>query len=333
MTNIDKVGSAGFDPSVTFTDPLSRLANRTLEDVPPAADGKTVPPSDLPTLEAPAHALSIERLVAAIGNEMRRQGVREGLDAIDSQAQEIDQKYSEKLAEIAKEIDKKENQSIWDKICKVFRCIGMALGFIASIATIAAGSAMGNPALIVAGVAALLLTIDSVVSEATGGKVSLSAGFTELGKVFGLSDNTAKWFGFGMTMALTVAAVAISFGGAAASSAASAVRSATDVGAKLLNITSKASVVTNIGQGVVGVGTGVSNAVLASINYDIEQIKARKVDIEAILERMRADMETSEEFVEHELEVANDLMEKVTEISQNCAQTTAAVLTNAPATA
>ena len=42
---------------------------------------------------------------------MRRQGVREGLDAIDSQAQEIDQKYSEKLAEIAKEIDKKENQS------------------------------------------------------------------------------------------------------------------------------------------------------------------------------------------------------------------------------
>lgn len=44
MTNIDKVGSAGFDPSVTFTDPLSRLANRTLEDVPPAADGKTVPP-------------------------------------------------------------------------------------------------------------------------------------------------------------------------------------------------------------------------------------------------------------------------------------------------
>ena len=330
MTNIDKVGSAGFDPSVTFTDPLSRLANRTLEDVPPAADGKTVPPSDLPTLEAPAHALSIERLVAAIGNEMRRQGVREGLDAIDSQAQEIDQKYSEKLAEIAKEIDKKENQSIWDKICKVFRCIGMALGFIASIATIAAGSAMGNPALIVAGVAALLLTIDSVVSEATGGKVSLSAGFTELGKVFGLSDNTAKWFGFGMNMALTVAAVAISFGGATASSAASAV---TDLGAKLLNITSKASVVTNIGQGVVGVGTGVSNAVLASINYDIEQIKARKVDIEAILERMRADMETSEEFVEHELEVANDLMEKVTEISQNCAQTTAAVLTNAPATA
>lgn len=333
MTNIDKVGSAGFDPSVTFTDPLSRLANRTLEDVPPAADGKTVPPSDLPTLEAPAHALSIERLVAAIGNEMRRQGVREGLDAIDSQAQEIDQKYSEKLAEIAKGIDKKENQSIWDKICKVFRCIGMALGFIASIATIAAGSAMGNPALIVAGVAALLLTIDSVVSEATGGKVSLSAGFTELGKVFGLSDNTAKWFGFGMNMALTVAAVAISFGGAAASSAASAVRGATDLGAKLLNITSKASVVTNIGQGVVGVGTGVSNAVLASINYDIEQIKARKVDIEAILERMRADMETSEEFVEHELEVANDLMEKVTEISQNCAQTTAAVLTNAPATA
>ena len=321
MTNIDKVGSAGFDPSVTFTDPLSRLANRTLEDVPPAADGKTVPPSDLPTLEAPAHALSIERLVAAIGNEMRRQGVREGLDAIDSQAQEIDQKYSEKLAEIAKEIDKKENQSIWDKICKVFRCIGMALGFIASIATIAAGSAMGNPALVVAGVAALLLTIDSVVSEATGGKV------------FGLSASTAKWFGFGMNMALTVAAVAISFGGAAASSAASAVRGATDLGAKLLNITSKASVVTNIGQGVVGVGTGVSNAVLASINYDIEQIKARKVDIEAILERMRADMETSEEFVEHELEVANDLMEKVTEISQNCAQTTAAVLTNAPATA
>ena len=241
MTNIDKVGSAGFDPSVTFTDPLSRLANRTLEDVPPAADGKTVPPSDLPTLEAPAHALSIERLVAAIGNEMRRQGVREGLDAIDSQAQEIDQKYSEKLAEIAKEIDKKENQSIWDKICKVFRCIGMALGFIASIATIAAGSAMGNPALIVAGVAALLLTIDSVVSEATGGKVSLSAGFTELGKVFGLSDNTAKWFGFGMNMALTVAAVAISFGGAAASSAASAVRGATDLGAKLLNITSPTS--------------------------------------------------------------------------------------------
>ena len=38
MTNIDKVGSSGFDPSVTFTDPLSRLANRTLEDVPPAAD-------------------------------------------------------------------------------------------------------------------------------------------------------------------------------------------------------------------------------------------------------------------------------------------------------
>ena len=41
----------------------------------------------------------------------------------------------------------------------------------------------------------------------------------------------------------------------------------------------------------------------------------------------------SKSSAEHELEVANDLMEKVTEISQNCAQTAAAVLTNAPATA
>lgn len=44
MTNIDKVGSSGFDPSVTFTDPLSRLANRTLEDVPPRRGRENRPP-------------------------------------------------------------------------------------------------------------------------------------------------------------------------------------------------------------------------------------------------------------------------------------------------
>lgn len=318
VTDLDKVGQ-GQSSSLDETTPEVRIDSADIKG--------------LPVLDTPARPLSVEKLLTAIANEQRRNGIRAAVDQIEQHGYEVQNENAKKLEEIAKQIDKKENMSIWDKIRNAFRYIGMALGLIAGAITTAVGAITGNALMIVAGVAAMVLTLDSVVSEATDGKVGISAGLTKLGEACGMSSDTAKWFGFGLNMALTVVSVAISFG---AAGAARAVTAGTEAAAKVSQATgllAKASTVSNFSEGITGIGTGVSGAVVASYEKQIADSQAKQVDIDAILEGLRNQTKMLEEFVKHETELASNLMQDVMNIIENCGDAATAVLTNQPATA
>lgn len=291
---------------------------------------------ELPDLPPSMGGLSLDTLLSAIADEERRNGIQSAVDSIETHADAVDAENAKKLEELKKQLDEMKNQSFWQKFCKAFQIIGMIVGAIASVATIAVGALTANPALIAAGVVGAVMTVDSIVSTASDGKYSIAAGFTALGKACGMSDEAANWFGFGMNMAIMVAGIAVSFGAAAGTSAATAgskVAEASANATKALNAMSKISTLGNFGSGVTGVGQSVGSAALAVVNYNISKIEANKVDIDAILENLRNNIKMNEDLIEEEMKAADALMTDVKEIVEDCNQTAAAILTVSPSAA
>ena len=291
---------------------------------------------ELPDLPPAMGGLSLDTLLSAIADEERRNGIQSAVDSLETHADAVDAENAKKLEEIKKQLDEMKNQSFWQKFCKVFQIIGMIVGAIASAATIVAGALTANPALIAAGVVGAVMTVDSIMSVASDGKVSIAAGFTALGKACGMSDETAKWFGFGMNMALVVAGIAVSFGAASGTSAASAGTKVIDAGAKAakaVNLMNTVSTFSNYGSAATGIGQSIGNAALAVVNYNISKIEAKKVDIDAILENLRNNIKMNEDLIEEEMKAADALMTDVKEIVEDCNQTAAAILTVSPSAA
>ncbi|WP_418765008.1 type III secretion system protein [Mailhella sp.] len=284
----------------------------------------------LPDLPISSSSLSLETLLSAIGDDVRRQACRDGVASLELKAEQQAEINEKELQEIADRLEEMKKKSVLNGFLKAFKIIGAIVGAIASVASIAAGALTGNPLLIAAGAAGLVMTVDSVVSLASDGKYSIAAGFTELGKKMGMSDDTAQWFGFAMNMVIMVASVALSFGAGFASSAGSIANVGSQTVQKAAQITSMASKVTNIASGTVNVATGSATIAGAVIDYNISNSQANSKELEAILERLREAIKMDQDLVESEMERANDLMSKVREIVGECAETQSAILSVAP---
>ena len=293
--------------------------------------------ADLPDLPISMRGVSLDQMMKAISDEARRAGIQSAVDGLEVQGDELKAAHEEKLQALKEQIDELSKKSFWSSFCKVFQVIGVVVGAIASVATIAVGALTANPLLIAAGVLGTAMAIDSTLSLATDGKVSLTAGFTELGKVCGMSDEAAQWFGFGMTMGITLISVCVGFGAAGAASGAAKTAEAAANGvakaAKGLDAMAKISSASNIASGVAGVGTGIGNAVLATVDYKIANLKANSVDIDAVLEQLRSTMKVSQDFIESQMKVAENLMDDVMDIVEDCNATATSLLTAAPTAA
>ena len=178
--------------------------------------------ADLPDLPISMRGVSLDQMMKAISDEARRAGIQSAVDGLEVQGDELKAAHEEKLQALKEQIDELSKKSFWSSFCKVFQVIGVVVGAIASVATLAVGALTGNPLLIAAGALGTAMAIDSTLSLATDGKVSLTSGFTELGKACGMSDETAQWFGFGMTMGITLISVCVGFGAAGATAATAA---------------------------------------------------------------------------------------------------------------
>ena len=291
---------------------------------------------DLPELPLSMRGVSVDTLLQAVADEQRRNGVQSAVDNIEVQGDQMAAEGEKRLEEIKKQLDELKNQSWWDKFCKAFQILGAIFGAIASVATIAVGACTGNVGLIVAGTIGLLATTDSIVSLASDGKYSLAAGFTELGKAMGMSDEVAQWFGFGMNLAVMLTTIVVSFGAGSAASSSKVVQSVSEMtgnAAKAMNAMGKVASVGNIAQGVTGIGTAVTSAGLAVSNYNLAHIEANKVDIDAVLEQLRNNIKMSQELIEEELKASDQLMADVKEILEDCSQTATAILTANPSAA
>ncbi|NCD25482.1 MAG: type III secretion system protein [Deltaproteobacteria bacterium] len=321
-------------------------ALRQLTEGQPTGLGSTLPPAagditlnqaleklGLPVLSTPVGGMSLDSLMNAIGNEVRRQACKDGVNSLELKAAQQKEVNDKQLEQLAKQLEEMKKKAVLNGFLKAFKIIGMIVGAIASVATIAAGVLTGNPLLVVAGCIGMAMTIDSVLSMATDGKVCMMAGFEKLGKAMGMSDETAKWFAFGMQMAVMVAAIGVSIGAGLASTSASAANITSQAAQKAFDVTVLAQKVLNFTSAGLNVAQGGTTIASAVVDYKVAQTKITAKELEAILERIKEAIEMDRKLVENEMERANDLMAKVTEIVKGCAETQTAILTTTPAMA
>lgn len=342
---LDLFNSMGID--LTKMSSVDDVSKETLEllsslgaDLSSAVTSGKLKDYTLPTLSLPVGTLSLDTLMSAIGDDVRRQAVQSGVQSLEAKADHQAEVNEKQLAELKKQIEEMAKKKVLNGFLKAFQIIGAIVGAIASVATIAAGALTANPLLIGVGIAAAVMTVDSVVSLASDGKYSMMAGFTALAKACGADDKTAQWIAMGIQIALTVVVVAASCGaalgagaGAAASTAGSVASTAGQATKTALSITQLAQKITNCLNATLQVANGSATIANAVISYKVEDSKASTKELEAILERIRESIKSDQKLVESEMERANKLLSSVKDIVDNCLSTQATVLGASPALA
>jgi hypothetical protein len=314
----------------------------------------------IPALAVPAlGSLSLEQLVEAIGGEGRRLLTKQGLEAIKAKGDEIKELNSKKMEEIRKQLEALREKEKLSPFLKALKWVGLALAAVGAAVAVVTAVATGNGFLLAGALIGVGMLINSVTSELSDGKYSISAGVAAFAEnVCGASEATAKWIGFGCEMAIVVLGAALSITGAwkvasqAAASATEAATTATEAAtggattgaqaatagtqaattgaetaakaatevagtvSKLQKWAAIASSAVTILSGANSVTSGALAITAAKYDYDIAKAKAELKDLEAIMLRLQAAIETEEDFVEAVVERTGDLIGKVNDIVQ-----------------
>lgn len=324
MTTINPVSGGAYTTTISSTEgsgiPISL-------DIPSSQNSTIINISatlSLPTLPAPKiGGMSLESLLQAVNMEGRATATKAGLESLQARAAERQRVNAEKLEEIQKNLERIESKKTVNKVLNVFKKIGAVLGAVAAAATLAIGVVTGNPLMIVAGATLTVMAVNSIVSMASDGKYSISAGISAIAKECGASDETAQWIGFGVEMAITLVGACLSFG-AGLSSAASKAAELVPTIIKILSMTQK---VTTVASGLNSVGQGAAQIVSAVYDYKIANSQADQKELAAILERIQQAIGMEQDFLEAVMERSSELMGKVGEIVQENAQAQIAILT------
>ena len=318
----DLVGGAGVE---NLQDAIKKaLEGITLPDVPVSSPDASSPASDLPKLAAPtAGGLSLETLAQMISNEVRTQATKDGVASIEAKGKERAEINQKKLEEIMDRLESLKSKGILDIFKKIFSWVGVVLGAIASVATIAAGAATGNPLLIAGGAVMLTMSINSILSMATDGKVSIGAGIAAGLEALGVREDIAAYTGMAFELAITLVGVGLTMFGSFGSAAETARKTLADVA----DITLK---VTNISSSVVQMGSGATGIAGAVYDFRISNSYADTKLLEAVLERLRQALEVEQDFMKGVMERAGKLTEDVNELVEGCNESLTNVLTSAP---
>ena len=280
------------------------LQEITLPDLPSSSPNASSSSSDLPRLAPPtAGGLSLETLAQMISNETRTQATKDGVASIDAKGKERAEINEKKLEEIMDRLDSMKSKGILDVFKKIFSWVGVIVGAIASVATIVAGAATGNPLLIAGGAVMLTMSINSAVSMATDGKVSISAGIAAGLKACGVPEDIAGYVGMACELAITIVGI----------------------GLKVADIALKSS---NIASSVVQMGSGATNIAGSVYDYKISTSYADTKELEAILERIQQAQDMELDFLKGVMERAEKMLEDVNNIIEGCTESQTAILTN-----
>ena len=288
---------------------------------------------DLPTLPPTKSGLSVDSLFQAIGNETRKRAVAAGVNDLEVKGQEQKEAGEKELEEIKKRLEEMAKKNALSGFLKAFKIIGAVLGIVASVAGAIGSGGLGIAA---AGVG-IALSLETILSTATDGKVSLAAGITAIAKAAGQDDETAAkigtWVSFGIMIVGTAATIGMGLAGAAKASAKLAeagTNITTKISARATELSVKVSRFANIANGVNTVGIGASTIAGAVVDSNISKSHAKSKELEAILEKIRQSMEFDEAMIKAEMERSEALMDAVMDIVENCNQTNAAILTANP---
>ena len=284
------------------------LQEITLPDLPSSSPNASSSSSDLPRLAPPtAGGLSLETLAQMISNETRTQATKDGVASIDAKGKERAEINEKKLEEIMDRLDSMKSKGILDVFKKIFSWVGVIVGAIASVATIVAGAATGNPLLIAGGAVMLTMSINSAVSMATDGKVSISAGIAAGLKACGVPEDIAGYVGMACELAITIVGIGLTMGGSFGSAATTSAQTLS----KVADIALKSS---NIAGSV--------------YDYKISTSYADTKELEAILERIQQAQDMELDFLKGVMERAEKMLEDVNNIIEGCTESQTAILTN-----
>ena len=325
------------NPNAGQMDPLAQVQNGPGSPPSSTTHAATPPPvtstgggtanQDIPALPPPVGPLSLEQLVQAINAKGRQQNVQQGLEAVNAKAAEIKETNDKKIAEVQSQLESLKKQQKLGPFLKAFKVIGMIVGAVASVASVVAGVMTANPILIAGGAVGLTMVANSIVKEATGGKVSIAAGIEALAKTCGASEETAKWIGFAVELAITLAGILLSLGGAAFGMVAS--KAVTAAARITTTVATTASIIGGANTVAMG-GTQIASSVYG---YQVAQSQADMKELQAILERLQTALESDQDLVESIMEKFQDLLGSVRDIITDNVNAQTVILTGTPSMA
>ena len=308
---------------------IATILNSSIEDIKlkTESSGSIINELDLPALKPSQSCISLDVMLNALNFESRRTAIKGTVESMEAKSEEQNNINAKQLDEIKKRLEKMRANGILDIFKKIFSVIATVISAIASIATIAAGVMTGNPLLIAGGAILATMTVNNIVTQATGGKHGIAAWVGELAKKCGASDEAAGIIGMVFETAIMIVGVALTMGGAAASSAANA---ADKVASTFEKLASTVSRVTNLASGVTNLASGAINIGSAVVKNQAEQSKARQKELEALLLLIKESYENDKKMVEAEMKKINELMGMVSDIVKSCKQTSDVIVAGAP---
>ena len=104
----------------------------------------------LPEIPLSSSPLSLDTLINAIGDDVRRQACRDGVSSLELKAEQQAEVNEKELQEIADRLEEMKKKSVLNGFLKAFKNLGAIVGAIASVASIVAGALTANPLLIAA---------------------------------------------------------------------------------------------------------------------------------------------------------------------------------------
>ena len=300
----------------------------------------------LPKLPLPLRPVSIENLMESLDFNTRRQACRQGMDSIDANARDQKRLNAESVSKMVDNLRKMEEAQRLQGLLKILGIFGFIVTAVLSVVSLgSAGPLMA--------VMTLALTLNSLLTTVTDGKVGLGALFKAIGKGCGMSDTDAQWFSMGMELGCTLITLgaglagsllknvskvgetvaknaqqafklssAASFGAKEALEAAPRVAEAVAKNAAEIAQTMRLMLYGQRAlQGLSGAltltrgGVGIAAAVAEG---DALHTKADTRKLDALLTRMREMIEAERKMVQLELERCNDLMVRVKNIVDGC---------------
>lgn len=279
----------------------------------------------LPSLESPKGQMSMsviaslseEALMQMLNMDERKSAVQSGiasLKAHSEQRQEILQERVEKLQEQAKKL---KEQSLLDKIKSAFSYIGMALGAIASIVTIAVGVVTSNPLLIAGGAMMAVAICDQVVTQASGGEQGLASWFAKAASATKGNETAAYIAGQVFSSLIGIIGGIVSGVGAT-----KAVSTASDI-SSITNITAKVTKLNNIAGGLSQVANGGLSIASCVNKSDILKLQADTKLLDAILARIQAASDLDTQSLANVLKKSQAVVEAIKSMIDDSAQTLA----------
>lgn len=210
---------------------------------------------------------------------------------------------------------KAKSGNIWDKIALAFQFLGAIIMAALGAVLIATGVGTAAGALMVAGAALMLLSaVNSVVAQTSEDGLGIAG---SIAKAAGADMETAGKadMGFGISLAIVTAIVAIAAtvvtGGAAGSALVSTIQNVLNVGSQIANA-----------------GSATAGAVSAGINADAAVIRKEATEIQAKGKEQEAFMQQLDDLIDQALTMlmaANDrfnaIMDSVTEMVQDTGNT------------